>query len=168
MQFFVMIADLTDTGLTNVPIQASYADIPVIDRNFYGSEQTVLTLDGTMRLLDANGKNPYLDPTWRTNPTEINLCINGEAERRIVESFTEFMQRNALQETQRWIISDGNNTSMWPPSAQSMWAAALQGWTYIDHIRTTSDSLISGTLPLDPTNDSHWPTRIPVVFIPVV
>ena len=135
----------------------------MVDRSFHGTDVAVWSLPPTAIVTDTQSRLVTLISTWYTD--NASQIINDEAYRRILESFTEFMQRNALQETQRGMVQFGTNTGTWEPAYQSIWSAALTGWTYIDSIRHTADSLITAP-PVDPTDDGNWPARIPSVYIP--
>jgi len=159
MQFFVKRSDLS---LPKVPILGSSGDFPLLDRNTYGTDVTVLTLPNNAMTYDADTHQYYLASNWRTNA---QMICNGEAYRRIIESFTEFMQRNATNDATQSVMLYGADPATWPQDAKDRKAAAETGWDYVTAIRQQSDAL-ANALPVDPTADAQWPTRIPPVYIP--
>ena len=40
-----------------------------------------------------------------------------------------------------------------------------QGWAYVNSVRQQANAL-GQTLPVDPTDDAHWPTEIPRINYP--
>jgi hypothetical protein len=160
MQVFVYRSDLSET---NPQVLAAFPDDPVFDRSYLGTDVAVLSLPQNAMQVDSQSRMTTLVSTWRTD--NVNQIVNDEAYRRIDESFTDFMQRNALNQTQRAIIQFGSDQTKWEPIYQNVYSLALQGWTYIDSLRKNADSLATN-LPVDPTDDANWPTRIPVIYIP--
>lgn len=163
MQVFVKKADL---AADPVPVVAYHEDAPSKSRNEYGDECTVLALpNGAVVML--SDPDPTIAPPvrlksdWRNNAV---IICNGEAYRRILESFSEFMQRNATQSTSDSIMKYGADQAAWPQDANDRQASADAGWAYVTAVRTTSDAM-AAALPVDPTADSNWPTRIPPVYI---
>lgn len=166
MQVFVKKADLTADP---VPVLAVYEDSISVSRTMYGDVCTVLSLPSSAVITNfAPPGEPSPPPfpaqlksDWRSNAP--NIC-NGEAYRRITESFSEFMQRNATGSTSDSIMKHGADQSTWPQDAKDRQAAADAGWAYITAVRATSDAM-QDALPVDPTADVNWPTRIPPVYI---
>jgi hypothetical protein len=167
VQVYVLISDLS---LAIVPVYGVYPDIPMLDRNMMGTTLTVLSLPP-----EAVKAAPPYDPTvsttvlfsqlasdWRTHT---DWLVNNEAQRRILESFSEFMQRNATNDATRSITLYGTVSTTWPVDAQARKAEADRGWVYISAIRVQADAMMS-SMPVDPTADSAWPTRITQVYIP--
>jgi hypothetical protein len=160
MQVFVFRSDLSDT---NPPVLAAFPDQPVFDRAYAGTDVALLSLPQNAMQVDQQSRQTTLVSTWRTD--NVDQIVNDEAYRRIWESFSDFMQRNAINQTQRAIIQFGSDQTTWEPIYQNVYALALQGWVYIDSLRKNADTLVA-TLPTDPTADGNWPTRIPVIYIP--
>jgi hypothetical protein len=75
------------------------------------------------------------------------------------------MQSNANSDASKSLIDYGPDTSKWPQDAQDRRTAAKTGWDYVAAVRQRSDAMETAALPNDPTDDSHWPTRIPPVYI---
>jgi hypothetical protein len=163
MQVFVAKADL---ALPVVPVYGSYPDVPLIDRAFLGSLYTPLILAGSVIVpKTVGGITTYnLASNWRSYATTL---LNGEAQRRILEVFSEFMQRNANNDVNRSTLLYGANQTTWPADAQARLTEAQRGWNYVSALRTRSDSLATN-LPNDPTADSNWPTVITPIYIPAV
>jgi len=172
-QVFVNKADLTNDPIFVV---ASFdTELPLVPRGQMGSGCTVLTLPATAITQVPDPRMPgtvggliphnvsVLRSDWRTNIDEIT---NGEAYRRIIEGFTEFMQRNATNDNISSLQKYGNDTGTWPADAVARKAEADRGWAYIAAVRQASDAM-QGSLPTDPTDDSHWPQRITPVYIEV-
>jgi hypothetical protein len=162
MQVIVRRSDLGEQQ----PLAIGYFADNVIIRDLasYGSGLTVLTLPDTASIITSPGEAARLVPNWRSYSATI---VNAEANRRIQLSFTDYSQRNANQDVITSITKYGAETTMWPQDAQDRKATADTGWNFVNTIRETSDAMIAG-MPLDPTDDGHWPTQIPPVWIPPV
>jgi hypothetical protein len=162
MQVYVARSQLTQDP---VPVVASFDDLPWRDRNLMGSSFTVLSLPTTAvaRIEDPVTKiaSTVLASDWRSNAS---MIVNMEAQRRILESFSEFMQRNATNSTNDSLLRYGPDKTSWPQSAKDNQAAAEAGWDYVAAVREKSDAL-EAALPVDPTADSNWPTRIAPIYI---
>ena len=87
MQVFVLRTDLSST---NPPVIASYPDLPVLDRSTHGPGAAVLSLPQTAMQTDPQTRVVTLISTWRT--ANVNQIVNDEAQRRIEESYTVYMQ----------------------------------------------------------------------------
>lgn len=166
MQVFVQKAKLTDDP---VPVVAHYEDSPVVPRNRMGDTCTVLAVPAdaiqhNMLRPDDPEVRPaaQLKSDWRSHA---DVICNGEAQRRILESFSEFMQRNATSSTSDSIMKYGADQSAWPQDAKDRQATVDAAWAYVTAVRQTSDAM-QDALPVDPTADANWPTRIPPVYIP--
>jgi hypothetical protein len=162
MQVFVL---RTDLSLTNPPVVASYPELPILDRNYHGSDIALLSLPQQAISLDPDRRQVLLISTWRTDFSA--QVVNDEAQRRINESFTQFMQLNALAQVQNATNLFGWNTSTWEPVYLNTYTIAKTGWTYVNAVRQTSDSLAIN-LPVDPTDDGNWPPRIAPIYIPTI
>lgn len=166
MQVYVLKSDLSSQAAV-VMVQGSYPDQPQLDRNLLGTQFTVLTLPPTSVVPYAvPGTSPallmsQLESGWRNNAS---MIVRNEAQRRILESFSEFMQRNATNDATQSLMLYGPDPAAWPQDAKDRKAAAEVGWDYVATVRQTSDALETA-LPPDPTADGHWPTRIPPVYI---
>jgi hypothetical protein len=167
----------TDLSQTIVPVYGIYPDIPSLDRNMMGTTLNVLTLppEAVQSSLPALPTDPASGPistvifsqlasNWRTYTASI---VRNEAQRRILESFSEFMQRNAANDLTKSITLYGTNSSTWPQDAQDRKAEADRGWAYVSAVRVRSDAMET-SMPTDPTADSAWPTRISQIYIPSV
>jgi hypothetical protein len=162
MQVFVNKSNLT---LDPVPVVASFDDLPWRDRTLMGSGCTVLSLPTTAvtKVEDTVTKiaTTVLATDWRSHADTI---CNMEAQRRILESFSEFMQRNATNALNDALIKYGSNTATWPQDAKDNKSASDAGWAYVNAVRDASDAM-QAALPTDPTADGNWPARIPPVYI---
>jgi len=156
MQVFVRKADLSQQ---TVPVVAGLPDAPVIDRNAYGTDTTVISLPAGS-VVNQSGA-PVLVANWRNNA---DMITREEAYRRIIESFSEFMQRNAGLVMTNNILAYGADHTTWPPEEQTRYTTWQSGLDYIQQVRTRSDQL-EAALPVDPTDDVNWPARIPPVYI---
>jgi hypothetical protein len=161
MQVFVKKADLAST---DIPVVAIFEDGPWQDRNLMGNACTVLALppsavvrvDGLMGI-----SRNQLDNNWRSNAA---MILNMEAQRRILESFSEFMQRNATNALNDALIQYGTDTAAWPQEAKDNKSASDAGWAYVAAVREASDAM-QAAMPTDPTADGNWPPRIAPVYI---
>jgi hypothetical protein len=183
MQVFVKRADLTAaTPPDPVPVIATYEDAPAIPysthdpSNSTPSAVTVLYLTADLIIHYS-----YLPPGMPANVTGIpslglistwrdhaDIIVNGEANRRIVDVFPEYKQRNSTSTYQQAQTAYGIDPSVWPPEAQAFKDEYDRGWSYVNAVRERTTSLIP-SLPPDPTEDSYWPTRItpPIHFDPI-
>lgn len=160
MQVFVLRSDL---ALVTVPVIAIYPEFPIIPRETHGLHVAVLSLPSAAIELVPDENTSVLVGDWRG--LYVDQVVNDEARRRIDESFPEYMQRNALWAIQHNITRYGAAPGSWGVSAQDEYATAEQGWAYVDDVRTVADSMVA-SMPIDPTDDSNWPARIPVIYIP--
>src|SRR6516162_1870851 len=98
MQVFVKKSDLA-ANAAMILVFSHFDDLPWVDRNTFGSAYTPLSLPATAIVLapaSANLPGMYqLASNWRTNATAI---ANGESQRRILEVFSDYMQRNATND----------------------------------------------------------------------
>jgi hypothetical protein len=159
MQVFVKRNNLSLA--TQAPVIAVYPDDPVVDRAAHGTDVAVLSLPFNAYYNDSTTHFIYLVDNWRSNAAQI---VNNEAQRRIFESFSDFMQRDALARMQTNIIAYGTATGSWPAGEQANYSTAQNGWNYVSSIRQRSDVHVTN-MPIDPTDDSNWPTRIAVIYI---
>jgi hypothetical protein len=171
MQIFVSKTALA--GTDPVPVIATYDDLPVRKIDLHGMGATVLTLplaavvpppkpSGTVPAPPL----PTLKPSFRGD--YMPMMVNGEASRRITLVFPDYMQRNANNDASESILKYGNDSSTWPQDAQDRRAQGDQGWAYVNACRQTSDALATDVTIVDPTDDSHWPTSPPPIYIPPV
>jgi hypothetical protein len=161
MQLFVLKSDLSTPPAETI-IWGIHDDLPLLDRGLYGAQYTPLSLPGSVVQTDQTTLRPYLKSDWRSNVATI---ANGESYRRIIECFTEFMQRNANSVITGYISQYGADSTTWPVDAKNNKAESDRGWAYVSLVRQSSDAMQSA-LPADPTDDSHWPTKITPVYIP--
>ena len=164
-QFFVKKADLPGPDL--VPVFASYPDSPIVARNAHGDQITPLVLPASQLLIpmpnDPPGTMPKLKDTFRNFMPQM---ANGKSSRRIDEVFPAYMQSNANADNNSSTMKYGAASVSWPPDAKARKAEADRGWNYIAAVRQSSDALSTQTTTIDPTDNSHWPTVITVIYIP--
>jgi hypothetical protein len=160
MQVVVRRADL---GEQQPVVLAHFPDATDIrSTQSYGDGVTVMTVPDTT-LVKVEHIGNVLAANWRSFP---NIVVNAEANRRVQISFPDYMQRNANQDLVNSITSYGPDPSNnWPQDALDRKASADAGWNFINAVRQTSDAMAAG-MPLDPTDDAHWPTQIPPIYIP--
>jgi hypothetical protein len=157
--------DRTELPKTQPWVITAFPEFPVLDRNLLGTTRAVISLPQSAVIYDTNTRRSKLTTSWRTdNATQI---VNDEGQRRIIESFSEYMQRNALRAVQYYTNLQGTNVSLWDPANRAIHDTAEAGWVYVAAVRNRADSLVSA-LPVDPTDDANWPARIAVVYIPPV
>jgi hypothetical protein len=151
MQVFVRRSTLTNEA---VPILLSVDDTAAIPLEMQRPGLTVLSVAGSA--IQNSERGPALEPGWReTNQREI---IKGEARRRILEAFPEHEQRNAALEIALLLATHGSG--QWPREAQGRKAEIERAWGYINAVRAAAKAMLAtGTLPVDPTADAHWPKR---------
>jgi hypothetical protein len=165
-QVFVLKSDLAANAPT-VQVHGSYPDLPWLDRNMMGTQYTPLTVPDKA-VVPATalpgmtlGFGGQLASNWRTYPDTI---CNYEAMRRILEVFTEYMQRNATNDTNRSVLLYGADSTKWPADAVARRNESQRGWNYVSAVRLQNAALINA-LPNDPTDDAHWPTKITPIYI---
>jgi hypothetical protein len=162
MQVIVRRADL---GEQQPNVLAFFPDSTDIrSTQSYGDGITIMTVPDNAVLPAPPGLpgGHVLAANWRSFP---NVVVNAEANRRVQISFPDYMQRNANQDQTKSITSHGADTSQWPQDALDRKASADAGWNFVNAVREVSDAMIGG-MPLDPTDDAHWPIQIPPVYIP--
>ncbi len=173
MQVYVLKSDLVNSP---VPVVAYYNDTkPPMDITFHGSLCTMFNVPvadvqfpisapvpGTPPL----SQQPNLIPSFRN---DMQLIVNAEANRRILLVFSEEQQRNSNADINRSTTLYGATTSAWPSDAQSRLTESNRGWSYVNLVRQASVALGTNLSLVDPTDDSHWPTRItpPIYIAPV-
>ena len=95
-QVFVKKTDLPNAV---IPVHGLFPDLPWIDRNALGSQYTPLSLNDSAVIssppLTAGSPPSQLAANWRTQAI---IITNGEAQRRILEGFSDYMQRNAIDD----------------------------------------------------------------------
>ena len=161
MQVVVRRNDLTN----ETPyVVASYDDALVVDVTALGltpDAATVLTVPATA-ITRAERMPPMLAPNWRDNG---QLTTNAEAFRRIEQSFSSYAQRNANADMIECVTKYGNDPATWPQDARERKTLADQGWAYVNNVRQQANAL-AVNMPVDVTDDSHWPTQIPRISYP--
>src|SRR5262245_19576791 len=149
-------------GEQQPPAVAYYPDGAIFGAaSQFGDGMTVLVVPDNC-VVTLPGVGPCLAANWRSNAATI---VNAEAYRRIQLVFPGYSQSNANQDQLNSMRKYGHDTSSWPQDAKDRYTAADTGWNYVSAVREASDALAAG-MPLDPTDDSHWPTPIPPVYVP--
>lgn len=174
MQVYVNKSALA--GTDPIPVLGAYQDLPVLQMDLHGTGTTKLHLP-TSAIVP--GKPMPIDPMSTDTPTMPTLkasfrsdnmsdMVNYEAVRRIDLVFPDYMQRNANGDINTSTMKYGADSSQWPQDAQDRKALNDTGWTYIGNVRQASDSLETQVTLVDPTDDSHWPSAPPPIYIPPV
>jgi hypothetical protein len=157
MQVFIKRSDLTGAADEHANIMASYDDSVAVDPTWHGSDKTVMSVPPVV--INYAGGLPSLFPDWRNNVgTQV---LTGEANLRITAVFPDYSQRNANAEINGYITSYGADTTVWPAAAQSRKAEIDRCWSYVNEVRAKANAMSEISLPLDPTADGNWPTRVP-------
>jgi len=101
---------------------------------------------------------PYVVEALRRNNAfdEISDRLRA-AERRILDVFPDYSQRNSASELMGYIAVHGANAGAWPPPAQRRKTEIDRAWSYVETVRRASHGMLAGALPADPTANSHWP-----------
>jgi hypothetical protein len=160
MQVFINRTDLSDT---NPPVVSSHPDLPVLPRDFLGTDVALLSLPSSAIQQNSQTGLTTLLSTWRTD--NVNQIVYDEAYRRVQESFTEFQQVVALSQVQTAITKFGYDTTTWEPVYQNIYATSQSGFSYINAVRQKGQAMVTN-LPTDPTADANWPTRIAAITMP--
>jgi hypothetical protein len=162
MQVIVRRADL---GEQQPIVLAFFPDgTDIRNTQSYGNGITTMTVPDSA-VVPAPPESPgghVLAANWRSFP---NVVVNAEANRRVLISFPDYMQRNANQDQLASVTKYGADSANWPQDALDRKAQADAGWNFVNAVRESSDALIGG-MPLDPTDDAHWPMQIPPIYIP--
>jgi hypothetical protein len=170
MQVFVARAELTGAADEIVIVRGSYDDNVVISTNAHGDGMIILSVLPTAILREGAAGDPAaagqvwpqpprLVTDWReSSKTQI---VGGEANRRIVDVFPDYSQRNSNSEMNSYITQYGTDSATWPAGAQSRKAEIDRCWTYVNAVRDNANAMTATTLPVDPTGDGNWPTRVP-------
>jgi hypothetical protein len=150
------------TGATTEVVRVlGYYDDSVVNLqyNALGTQNTLVSVSQTSMVVGSPPAVPTLGKDWRlNNSTQI---VNYESNARIQSVFPDYSQRNANNEMNSYIAQWGvYSTATWSPAAQARYAEMNRCWNYVNAIRAANASMIAAALPADPTNDSHWPTRI--------
>jgi hypothetical protein len=157
MKVFVDRSDLTLTANEAVRVLGYYEDHVAVSPTAHGDRATILFV-GPGAVVNANG--PTLPPGWReANRTQLAY---GEAERRILEAFPDYSQRNSAAELMGYLSVHGANASAWPATAQRRKAEIDRAWAYVEAVRRAASAMLAGALPANPSANSHWPTQISV------
>lgn len=158
MQVYVTKTDLSAGDDAHVRVQGWYPDAMALSSTFHGSSAVPITLPMSSAIVVDNATHQrYLSANWRDNAKGI---VNGEAARRINDVFPDYQQRNSTSEMNGYITQYGTDSTQWPAAQQARKAENDRMWTYVEDIRQTSNALVL-SMPADPTDDSHWPTRVP-------
>jgi hypothetical protein len=157
MQVFVRRSSLTLAADETVRVMAFYDDGVAITPAMQRPELTLLSLAANAIRPTPTGMSALV-AGWRESNRE--QIANGEAERRILEAFPDYAQRNASAELMGYLSTHGANASAWPREAQQRKAEIDRAWAYVEAVRRASNGMVARALPGDPTADSHWPTRI--------
>jgi hypothetical protein len=157
MQVFVYKVDLSAGDDSNVRIHGWYPDVPTMPSNFHGDAAVPIFLPANAIVVRASDQMRLLVSTWRDSAS---MIVNGEAGRRINDVFPDYQQRNSNSEMNGYITQYGADSTQWPAAEQARKAENDRMWSYVNDVRQTSDALVL-SMPADPTDDSHWPTRVP-------
>jgi hypothetical protein len=140
-----------------------YEDAQVIDLTTVKPQWTIMSVAGSYIQNDPYLSARQLQPAWREpNKTQI---LSYEANARIQAVFPDYSQRNANNEMNGYITTYGANSASWPSAQQSRKAEMDRCWTYVSAVRASANNAGNVALPADPTDDSHWPTRVPA-YVP--
>jgi hypothetical protein len=157
MKVFVDRSELTLTANEAVRVLGYYEDHVAVSPTAHGDRATILFV-GPGAVINANNQGPALPPGWRdANRTQLAY---GEAERRILEAFPDYSQRNASAELMGYLSVHGATVSGWPAAAQKRKGEIDRAWSYVEAVRRAANGMLAGGMPANPTADSHWPTRI--------
>lgn len=155
-----------------IPVLGYYQDAPVLPRDLHGAGASVFSLPASAVIVPASRTSqpisdtqfvPRLKASWRAD--NMTQMVQDEARRRILESFPDYMQRNCNADINTSTMTYGVDIANWPQDAKDRKIANDTGWVYVNDVRVRSDALESQVTLTDPTDDSHWPTRIPPVYI---
>src|ERR1700758_5365336 len=159
MQIFLPAATILSTAAS--PVTAIYDDTTVISLSAHPG--CVVFWFPDLSYIVRSGIILTLDPSWRN---ALNSVINQEAQRRILISFPEYVQRNATQDTQDNMRTYGLDSTQWPQSAQDQQTEINRGWSFVDSYRASSNNL-QPSAPVNPCDDSLWPAQIPPIQLTV-
>ena len=156
MQVFVRRSDLT---LDSVPVIGTYDDSVRIDPAQHGGDMVVLSLPPNAVISPtAEISMPMLVTGWReANKQQI---ISAQATKLIDDVFPEYSQRNSTAELTGYIATYGADSNKWPDAARKRKAEIDRCWSYVNAVRNKSTAMMRASLPVDPTANSNWPTRI--------
>jgi hypothetical protein len=156
MQAFIRRSELTLAAKEVVRVLASYDDGFEIASTAHGSGVTIVLLPPSA--ISNSPQGPTLAAGWRE--AHRDRIVRGEAERRIVEAFPDYSQRNALAELVGYLVAHGPAIGgAWPKAAQQRRAEIERAWTYVHAVRRSAKTMLGRDLPADPTADGHWPPR---------
>jgi hypothetical protein len=155
-QAFVIRNDLQNETTENpVRVVASYRNDQIVDRDWHGPQCTVVSVSDSKIVMKPPPDEGMLIliSTWREDylPT-----VNAEAQRRITDAFPIYKQNNYNAIYNQNQSQHGTDTTTWPD--QAFVAEYSRGWQYISDVRTVANSFTA--MPVDPTDDSIWPTAI--------
>jgi hypothetical protein len=126
----------------------------------HGSGATMFELPD--RVIVTEGTNPeihrkrYLAEDWKEQSAE--PILRAEAKRRIEEIFKLEEQLTTLYEAIDLMVQHGTDLTKWPTPAKDRKAEIDQMWNYVREINARVRAHKS--VPIDPTSDKNWPTRI--------
>lgn len=156
MRVFVRRSDLKMTADEVVAVAYYFEDSVAIPPEIHRPELVMLSVSAAT--IQQTQTTPVLARGWREANRE--LLANSEAERRILEVFPDYAQRNSSAELMGLIAAHGANSGTWPAGAQRRKTEIDRAWAYVDAVRRASNGMLAGALPADPTATSHWPTRV--------
>jgi len=156
-QVFVNRQSLLDeTPTAPVLVIASYRNETVIDRNWHGTDSTVVGVSDVLVVEDRDNYRTILRSDWRDDYVPV---VNAEANRRITTAFPAFKQSNYNAQWNTYQVQYGLDPATWPAGPPQDFAAEYnRGWKYINDVRAASNAMTA--MPQDPTADEHWPTVI--------
>jgi hypothetical protein len=153
MRVFVARSQLRMTDDEVVQVVTYFEDGAAIPDAMKRPELTMLTVPAAA--VEQTQRFPVLARGWRQTYRE--SIVYGEAERRILDAFPDYSQRNSASELMGYIAVHGANAGAWPPPAQRRKTEIDRAWSYVETVRRASHGMLAGALPADPTANSHWP-----------
>jgi hypothetical protein len=159
MQVIVPQASLTLAPDELVNIMMSFQDNQTFDPSVVVAGWTVFSVPNSAITVDATKTTHVLVTGWRSSNAQ--QTVSYEATARINAVFPDFSQRNANAELNGYITTYGADTTTWPAYQQQRKTEIDRCWTYVNSVRTTANTMAGAALPADPSDDSHWPTRVP-------
>jgi hypothetical protein len=162
MQVFTPRSGLTGAANEAAVIMMSFPDGFVYPPTAMLAAWTVLSVSDAMVIPKVipylQSSTMVLQTNWRAdNPTQ---TVSYEANRRITTTFPEYSQRNSNSEINGYITTYGADTTTWPAAEQARKAEVDRCWNYVNAVRNIANAMVLSALPVDPTDDSHWPTVI--------
>jgi hypothetical protein len=161
MQVMVPRADLTGAADETVHVLMFFPDGASFPAGTLQSTWTIFWVNDNLVVRDKNSaaiSTRLLDTNWRAL-SQTNL-ISYEANSRITTAFPDYSQRNANNEMNGYITLYGADSTQWPSAQQARKAEIDRCWNYVNAVRNTANAMGSASLPVDPSDNSHWPTVI--------